>query len=130
MDEKETALGKLAVEDIFHARNSVTRASLTCLVTAVDEATIYARRIHTQEDVQFDRKTGVKRGNVNTKIDCAAPLAPEIYDILVGLDRRYQAQMELVRKGREPDMMQARQTPDERRAHSFLDRHIAANPIK
>jgi hypothetical protein len=102
---------------------------LTCLVTAVDEATIHARRIHTQQDVLFDRTTGVKVGNAGTTIDCATPLPSEIHNILVGLDRRYQERMELVRKGHSPDWTTARYTPDEWRAHEYLWDHIAANPI-
>lgn len=129
MRDKEIALRKLAVGDIFHARNSVSNASLTCLVTGVDEAAIHARRIHTQEDAQFDRGTGEKFGNVHTKIDCAAPLPLEIHSILVGLDRRYQERMKLVREGRRPDWKTARYTPDEWRAHEFLWEHIIANPI-
>jgi hypothetical protein len=126
--DREAALRSLSAGDIFHAR-SPNGASMVCLVTEVDEGTIYARRIHTQDDEQFDRKTGYECGKDHTKIDCAAPLPPEIYDIFVGLDRRYQAQMELVRKGFEPDMMQARYTPDERHAHGVLDKNIKANPI-
>ena len=57
MADRETGLRNLAVGDIFHAR-SQNGASLVCLVTGVDDSTIYARRIHTQDDVLFDRGTG------------------------------------------------------------------------
>ena len=43
MTDRASALRKLAVGDIFHARNPQTNASLVCIVTAVDEATIYAK---------------------------------------------------------------------------------------
>jgi hypothetical protein len=102
---------------------------LICFVTAVDESVIHAWRIHTQEDVQFDRGTGYKLGNWRVRIDCVAPLPPDILAIFVEFDRRYRAAMALIHQGVEVDLKEARYTPDERRAHDFLDDHIAANPI-
>jgi hypothetical protein len=128
MVDRETALRKVAVGDIFHARSS-NRASLTCLVTAIDEGVIRARRIHTQDDVQFDRNTGFELGKAHTRIDCVAPLPPEVHTIFVEFDKRYQAAMALVRKGVEVDPKEARWTAEERRAHELLNEHIAANPI-
>ena len=128
MTDRETALRKLAVGDIFHARSS-NRASLVCLVTDIDDGTIYARRIHTQDDVQFDRNTGLELGKTHTRIDCVTPLPPATRDIFVGMDRRYQDAHARIRQGIEVDLKEARHTPDERRAHDFLDRHIEANPI-
>ena len=89
MPDRETALRNLAVGDIFHAWSS-NGASLVCLVTALDDDTIYARRIHTQDDERFDRNTGFEVGKVHTKIDCVTPLPPDIHSIFVGMDRRYQ----------------------------------------
>ena len=97
MVDRETALRKVAVGDIFHARSS-NRASLTCLVTAIDEGVIRARRIHTQDDVQFDRNTGFELGKAHTRIDCVAPLPPEVHTIFVEFDKRYQAMMQPVRR--------------------------------
>jgi len=128
MTDPQDALESLAVGDIFHARAS-NGASLICLVTALDDTTIYARRIHTQDNERFDRKTGAEWSNADTKVDCAAPLPPDIHDIFVRLDERYQEQAALVREGLEPDMMQARWTPDERRAHDFLRAHVSTHPI-
>jgi hypothetical protein len=128
MDNRERAIRKLVVGDLFHAR-STNSASLTCLVTAVDDATIYARRIHTQQDVEFDRRTGLEGGKSDTKIDCVAPLPPEIRNILLALDRRYQERIELVRKGHDLDWKTARYTPEEWRAQELLWNHIAANLI-
>lgn len=128
MTDRETALRNLAVGDIFHA-HSRNGASLVCLVTALDDGTIYARRIHTQDDERFDRITGVECGKEHTKIDCVAPLPPEIYNVFVAMDQRYQDAHERIRQGVEVDLREARHTPDERRAHAVLDEHIAANPI-
>jgi hypothetical protein len=99
------------------------------LITGLDDGTIYARRIHTQDDVRFDRNTGLRLGKGHTKIDCVAPLPSDIRDILVQMDQRYQAAYALIRQGIEVDPREARYTPDERRAHDFLDEHIAANLI-
>ncbi len=129
MPDRETALRNLAVGDIFHARSS-NGASLVCLVTALDHDTIYARRIHTQDDERFDRNTGFEVGKVHTKIDCVTPLPPDIHSIFVGMDWRYQDAYAKVRQGIEVDPTEARLTADERRAHDFLRQHIEANPIQ
>lgn len=128
MADRETALRTLAIGDIFHAR-APNGASLVCLVTAVDEATIYARRIHTQDDVRFDRGTGMQLGEGGSRIDCIEPLPPDIQEILLGLDRRGQAVAAMFRNGIEPGIEQYRVTPDEKRADRFLSEHIEANPI-
>jgi hypothetical protein len=128
MSDRASALRNLAVGDIFHARSS-NRASLVCLVTAVDETTIHARRIHTQDDLQFDQNTGLELGKLHTRIDCVAPLPPDIHNLLVEMDRKYQALHALVREGVELDPEQCRLTPDERRANGFNREHVAANPI-
>jgi hypothetical protein len=136
MTDREIALRKLAIGDIFHARgpeieeiHGPMSASLICLVTAIDEGTIYARRIHTQDDAQFDRNTGLKWGKARTRIDCVAPLPTEIYQIFLAMDRRYGAAYALIHQGIEVDPRGARWTADERRAHDFLDEHIEANRI-
>jgi hypothetical protein len=128
MIDRESALQRVAVGDIIHARAS-NRASLVCLVTALDDGTIYARRIHTQDDVQFDRHTGFESGKDHTKIDCVAPLPPEIYDVFLEMDRRYQAAHARIAQGIEVDPKEARWTPEERRAHGLFDEHLEANPI-
>jgi hypothetical protein len=129
VNNRAGALRNLTVGDIFHARNPKTGASLVCLVTAVDDGLIYARRIHTQDEVRFDRNTGLRLGKGVTKIDCVAPLPSDIRATLVQMDQRYQVAYSLIRQGIEVDPREARYTPDERRAHDFLDQHISANPI-
>ena len=96
--DRETALQNMAVGDIFRARNS-SAASLVCLVTAVDGRTIYARRIHTQNDVKFDRNTGFEVGKHYTKIDRVTPFPPDIRDIFLEVDRKLQELTEIVRQG-------------------------------
>jgi len=126
--DRETALRKLAVGDIFHARGSGP-ASLVSLVTAIDNGTIYARRIHTQDDLKFDRNTGFQLGKVHTKIDCVAPFPPDIHNIILEMDRKHGYHTELFRKGVEPDPKQRKMTADEKRANLSINAHVAANPI-
>jgi|SRR5215469_16108922 len=126
--DRETALQNLAVGDIFHAQ-SPNGASLVCLVTSVDGDTICARRIHTQDDLQFDRKTGLELDEPHSRIDCAVRLPHAVYNVLVAMNRRYQAAHALISQGIEVDPKEARYTEDERHAHDVLHDHIAANPI-
>jgi hypothetical protein len=129
MSDRENALRNIAVGDILHARNAQTGASLVCLVTGLDDAAIYARRIHTQDDVRFDRNTGAKIGTGSTTIDCVAPLPPEIHNTFLAMDRRYQDAHALIHQGSDMDPKFARWTTEERHAHRFLDEHIEANSI-
>lgn len=126
--DRETALRNLAVGDMFHGR-SPNRASLVCLVTDVTDGTICARRVTTQQDHQFDRKTGIELGEVPSRIDCVAPFPSDVYEAMVALDQRYRKLLQMERDGVELDLRQARWTPEERRAFQLLDEHIEANPI-
>ncbi|HEU0218317.1 MAG TPA: hypothetical protein VFQ90_16810 [Stellaceae bacterium] len=128
MSDRETALQNLSVGDIFHAR-SPGGASLVCLVTRVDDASIHARRIHSQDDLQFDRRTGIKLAGPPSKIDCVAPFPPDIHRVFVEMDRKHQELAALLDQGVEPELDRRRLTPDESRANRFVDEHVAANPI-
>lgn len=128
MINSDSAIRKLAVGDIFHARSS-NGASLVCLVTAIDEDAIHARRIHTQDAHRFDRDTGFECGRVHTKIDCVTPFPPDIRHIFLELDRKYQAHMALERKGVGLDPEKCKLTPDERRANLSINPHVAANLV-
>ena len=125
MPDRESALRNLAVGDIFHGR-SPNGASLVCLVTAVDNETIDARRIHTQDDLRFDRRTGIELGEVKSRIDCVAPLPLDIYNVLVAMDRKGQALAAMFRSGVEPDPEQYKLTDAEKKAGRLLTAHIEA----
>ena len=80
-NHREIALRNIAVGDIFHG-TCPNGASLICLVTSVTEATIHARRVTTQEDIEFDRELGMNRssdGRVLATIDSVAPLPADIH---------------------------------------------------
>jgi hypothetical protein len=128
MINRVNALRKLAVGDIFHARSS-NGASLICLVTGIDEDTIQARRIHTQDDHKFERSTGLECGKAHTRIDCVAPFPPDIHDIFLKIDTKHRQLTELFRKGIEPDPEQRIMSADEKRANLSINPHVMANPI-
>ena|SRR5579863_985963 len=128
MTDRTSALRNLAAGDIFHAR-SPNGASLVCLVTAVDDGTIYARRIHTQDDVRFDRTTGLRTPSGRTRIDCVTPFPPDIHNVFLGLDRKHREHTELFRRGMEPDPEQRKLTTEERHANLSINPHVSANPI-
>jgi hypothetical protein len=128
MADRETALRSLAVGDIFHGR-SPNGASLVCLVTSVTESTIRARRVTTQDDIEFDRQNGIELGDVRSRIDCVEPFPADIHDVFLELDRKYQAFREMDRNGVEPDAEQYKLTAPEKRALLFIDEHVSSNPI-
>jgi len=57
MLDRKTLIGKLDVGDIFHAEYP-NGASCVCRVLSVNEAAIHARRMTTQENLEFERQTG------------------------------------------------------------------------
>jgi hypothetical protein len=128
MSDRETRLRNLAAGDIFHAR-SPNGASMICVVTEVTENTVHARRVHTQDDLLFDRRTGVKLAGVRSRIDCVAPFPPDIHRIFHEMDKKYATFKELHHAGVELDPRQSELTPEESRANRSIKAHVAANPI-
>lgn len=131
MRERESALQRLSVGDIFHARAS-NGASLVCLVTSVSGGRIFARRIHTQEEVEFDQQSGFEAGSVHTRIDSVAPPPAEISKVLLDQDRKYGDIAREFSRGVQLvdiDPERLKLTADELRASKLLRLHHEANPI-
>jgi len=121
-NHREIALRSIAVGDIFHG-TCPNGASLICLVISVTEATIHARRVTTQEDIEFDRELGVERsgdGRVLATIDSVAPLPADIHEVMLGLDRRYRFGHGLER---------LKLTDVEKRAFSFIHDYYPSNRL-
>lgn len=62
------------------------------MVTAVGETIIQARTVTTQVLLNFDRQTGVEswgKDASKSRIDSVKPLHPEIFDVMLGLDRKF-----------------------------------------
>jgi len=124
MPDREKALRNLAAGDIFHAR-SPNGASLVCLVTSVSDSKVCARRITTQEDLEFDRQSGIELGPIRSRIDSVAPLPTDIHNIFLEMDRRNGEISRDIKNGfrLEDDPERIKLTADEKRALLFLDSH-------
>jgi len=129
MSNRETLIGNLDVGDIFHAEYP-NGASCVCRVLSVNDASIHARRMTTQENLEFDRRTGIERVNVGKAqavINSVAPLPPEIHDVFLGIERKY-GQMQ-PKDWDNPDLERFKLTDDEKQAFRFIDTHYPANPL-
>jgi hypothetical protein len=122
MADRKTALGKLAVGDIFHAE-SPNGASLICLVTSVTETTIQARTVTTQRHLEFDRQTGIAEYGdepIICTVDSTAPLPVEIHNVMLGIDRKFRL---------EQDPERLKLNDAEKRALVFVDSHYSSNQL-
>jgi hypothetical protein len=119
--DRKTLLGRLAVGDVFHA-SSAKGASLICLAVSISEAAIEARRVTTQEDLEFDRETGIEKcddGPVS-RIDSVAPLPLAVLNVILGIDRKYRLLQ---------DPEQGKLTDAEIKALMYTGPHYALNPL-
>jgi hypothetical protein len=67
-------------------------AHAICLVTSADGDSVNARVITTQLDLEFDAKTGIgngKDGDFPCKVVSRRELPKDIYETLLGIDRKY-----------------------------------------
>src|SRR5947207_853489 len=122
MDDREIALRKLVAGDVFHAE-SPNGASLICLVISVTENTIQARTVTTQIHLEFDRETGIAEYGIELvpcTIDSVAPLPLEIYNVILGIDRKFRLENNLER---------FKLSDAEKRALLYVDPHYAENRL-
>ncbi len=120
MTDRAALLGRLLVGDIFHAI-CPNKASYICLVEAVTSDRIQARRVTTQEHVEFDRSTGLTTGGaVPCTIDFIAPLPVHVHNVMLGLDRK-------MRLERNPERFKI--SEEEKEALHFMSSYYPANPL-
>ena len=120
MTDRAALLGCLLVGDIFHAV-CPNKASYICLVEAVTSDRIQARRVTTQEHVEFDRRTGlITDGDVPCTIDSIAPLPVHIHNVMLGLDRKMRL---------EGDPERFKINEEEKQALYFLYTYYPWNPL-
>ncbi|MGD0026097.1 MAG: hypothetical protein ABSC37_16015 [Xanthobacteraceae bacterium] len=130
MPDRKPLLAKLDVGDIFHAEYP-NGAKCICLVLSVNDATIDARRVTSQENLEFDRQTGVEKasdGQALAVINSVAPLPAEIHNVFLALDQKYQAvhdQKDIFE--RNPEYFKLSEA--EKKAFRFIDPHYASNPL-
>ena len=128
--DRKTLIGALDVGDIFHAEYP-NGAKCICLVLSVADSAIQARRVTSQENLEFDRQTGVERAGGEDAlaiIKSVAPLPAEIYNVFVELDRKYAAvhgDNDIFE--RHPEYFKLSEA--EKRAFRFIATHYAANPL-
>jgi len=119
MTSREKALRSIKIGDLFNAEGD-HGGPLICLATSITETTVYARTITHQWDFKFDRRTGLGKEDkysIGGRINSIEPLPSDIYEALIGLDRRYRA-------GDDPKL-----SKEEIRALLFLDDFYEAHPI-
>jgi hypothetical protein len=90
MADHKAKLSRLVAGDIFHAE-CPSGASLICLVEAITNEKIEARRVTTQDHVTFELSTGLSlpdNGETRCMIDSIAPLPVDIHNVMLGLDRK------------------------------------------
>ena len=132
MTVRETALKRIAVGDIFHARIRPDGGpSYICLALQVHKDRIFARRTTIQSVHWFDRKTGVEIDDERVVIDSVEPLPQDIREIILGLDQKYRE--DEYRWAEDPDWEppegSSRLTPEQRRAFSFIHDFYPAHPL-
>jgi hypothetical protein len=130
MTDREFLLAKLAVGDIFHAEYP-NGALCICLVLSVAPGSIIARRITSQENLKFDRQTGVEKvadEEPQAIIISVAPLPSEIHNVFVALDQKYGAvrgQDDIFEKN--PEYFTLSEV--EKNAIVFINSRCASNPL-
>jgi hypothetical protein len=132
MSDREAALRRVAVGDMFHA--SLGRKdgpSYPCLALQVREDAIFARSVTTQSVHWFDRTTGAEIDDDRVVIDSVEPLPADIHEIMLSIDRLFREAEH--RRAEEPDWVPAEnhfhQSKDQIRALLFIGDFYAAHPL-
>jgi hypothetical protein len=122
MYDRETLLGRLVVGDIFYAAAS-NGASMICLTVSVTGTTITARRVITEEHLEFDRRTGMMAladGRAPCTINSVAPLPIDVHNVILGIDRKFRL---------ENDSERIKLNDAEKNAIILAASHYASHPI-
>lgn len=131
MIDRNTCLSNLSVGDIFHA-DYPNGASCICLVLSVNETTICARRVTTQQNLSFNRQTGVEEvppDEPQAVIDSVAPLPLEIHNTFLEMNKKYETLMSMDEASRFEDLERHKLTEAEKKALIFVHSHYASNPL-
>ena len=132
MSDRETLIGKLDIGNIFHAEYP-NGASCICLVLSVNDTSIQARRVTTQENLEFDRQTGIETDSSAQSlavIDSVAPLPDDIRDVFLAMDRKFRAHLAMDEKSRFALAPEDRKlTESEKRAFRFINTFYPSNPL-
>ncbi|MBI3198349.1 MAG: hypothetical protein HYZ40_12760 [Rhodospirillales bacterium] len=116
MTSQRVALSELDVGDLLHAEHP-DGPKLIAITLDVTATRIRARDICRQEVMEFDRQTGLSvsaDAAVPWVIYSTEPMPPELYEALIGLDRKYGS-------GRVPTDEESKLTPAEKKALIFIN---------
>jgi hypothetical protein len=132
MTDREAALRKIAVGDIFHASVGLDNGpSYPCLALQVREDAIFARRMTTQSVHWFDRTTGAEIDDDRIVIDSVEPLPDDIREIMLSIDRLFREAEYW--EAEEPDWVPSEnhfhQSKDQIRAILFIADFYPAHPL-
>jgi len=131
MTDRKVLIGSLYSGDIFHAQ-APNGASMICLVLSVRGNMIQARRITTQEEMEFDRQFGkavVGDQGVVCVIDSVAPLPVEIQDVFRKMDKKNKELMAMDEESRFADLERLKLSEPEKKALDFVHSHYTAHPL-
>jgi hypothetical protein len=130
MTEREAALKKISVGNMFHA-SMPGGGSYPCLTLQVRDEAIFARRVSTQSVHWFDRTTGVDIDDPRLVIDSVAPLPDEVQEIMLSIDLLFREAE--YRSAEEPDWEPAEDhfhlSKDQIRALLFIAKFYPENPL-
>lgn len=132
MTDREAALKKISVGDMFHASlGGKDGPSYPCLALQVREDALFARRVTTQSVHWFDRTTGVDIDDDRIVIDSIAQLPHDIHAIMLSIDRLFREAEH--RHAEDPDWVPAEnhfhQSKDQIRALLFIGDFYASLPL-
>jgi hypothetical protein len=131
MTDRGTCLRKLCVGDIFHAEYP-NGASCICLVLSVDETTIQARRVTTQQNLSFDRRTGVEEvapDEPQAVIDSVTRLPPDVHNTFLEMDKKYETLMSMDEASRFQNLEQYKLSEAEKQALILVASHYPSNRL-
>jgi hypothetical protein len=131
MADHKNSIASLVPGTVFHAA-APNGASLICLVLSVNDTTITARRVTTQEHIEFDRHTGeaeVGDKRIPCVIDSVAPLPADIHNTFLEMDRKYRELMAMDEESRFADLERLKLTAAEHDALLFVASHYPSNPL-
>jgi len=101
-------------------------------VLSVDKEVVQARRVTTQENVEFDRTTGAQVGDdrqIPCAIDSVAPLPPEIHGVFLDMDKKNRELMAMDEESRFADLERLKLTAAEKKALLFVADYYPANRL-
>jgi hypothetical protein len=117
----DTPFTRLVAGDIFEVASAM-RPNFVCLVETVSDRTLRAGNVMGGEHFDFDRRSGVAvTAEGEFAIVSIEPLPTEMYDVLMGLNRKMRLTL---------DRERLKLTAEEKSALLFLSGFYAKHPVR